>query len=95
MNICPSDIEFMIHCHVQGFERHERYDAPAIQEAVIKFINNGLIKPYIIDGKNGKEGVKENCYETTDKGKAFIKMLCNTPFPVQEWLDPRDNKIVE
>lgn len=26
----------------------------------------------------------------TEKGKAFVEMILNTPYPVQSWTDPRD-----
>jgi hypothetical protein len=25
----------------------------------------------------------------TDKGKKWVEMICSTPFPVHEWIDPR------
>jgi hypothetical protein len=34
--------------------------------------------------------VRENC--TTEKGRAYIEMLCNTPLPVMLWADPREAK---
>jgi hypothetical protein len=26
----------------------------------------------------------------TEKGKAFVEMILNTPYPIQSWTDPRD-----
>jgi hypothetical protein len=28
----------------------------------------------------------------TDKGRAWLAMVCATPMPVQQWVDPRDCK---
>ena len=80
-NLTPSDIEFLIHCHCCP-EKHERIDAPAIKEATERFLKLKIIE------------YKENCalsFNTTDKGKKLIEMLCETPFPVEEIIlvDPR------
>lgn len=32
---------------------------------------------------------------TTEKGKAFTKMILNTPLPDQVWVDPRDGMKIE
>lgn len=29
-------------------------------------------------------------FELTERGKAFVKMLLDTPLPVQKWMDPRE-----
>ena len=29
-------------------------------------------------------------YELTEKGKAFVKMILNTPYPTRVWKDPRN-----
>lgn len=29
-------------------------------------------------------------YEVTDRGRAYIAMILETPLPVQQWVDPRD-----
>jgi hypothetical protein len=31
-------------------------------------------------------------YNTTDKGNKMIEMICNTPLPKQNWVDPREEK---
>lgn len=30
----------------------------------------------------------------TDKGRAWLEMVCATPMPEQQWIDPRDGKAV-
>lgn len=81
MNITPSDIEFLIHCHARP-EPHPRFDAPAIQDAIQKFLQDGIIESY---------GTKK-MYCTTMKGKTWLLMLQNTPYPELIYVDPRVNK---
>lgn len=28
---------------------------------------------------------------TSKRGQAYVEMLCNTPLPIQQWIDPRSN----
>jgi len=72
--LSPSDIEVLIWCHCRS-SRHERYDAPAVHEAQVMFLNCKMIEM--------KDG--NNFYTTTDKGNAMIKKLCNTIEPVCIW----------
>ena len=37
---------------------------------------------------------KDNCFQITDKGRVFVRMLQNTPFPTGGFIDPRNNKPV-
>lgn len=32
--------------------------------------------------------------QITERGKALVQMLCDTPFPEQRWFDPRTGKAV-
>lgn len=74
----PNEIEVLIHYHVSP-EPHPRVDSGAVQYALDMFVENGIIT------YNGQRGY----YETTDRGKALVEALCNTPFPVERWVDPR------
>lgn len=80
MNCSPSDIEVMIHYHCSSV-KHPRHDAPAVRKARERFLEHGLIEP--------APQFWEDCFVTTEKGKRFMKMLCNTPFPEERYLDPR------
>lgn len=75
----PNDIEVLIHCHCID-SPHPRLSAPAVQNALADFEQRGLIC----------QGIRANTYMTTAGGSLFIEMLCNTPFPTQKWIDPRD-----
>lgn len=77
----PNDIEILIHCHVSPLV-HPRMEAPAVKEAYRNLEANGLI-----------EQRNEDCYHTTDRGKAHIEVLCSTPWPTQAWIDSNGNRI--
>lgn len=66
----PSDIEFLIHCHVSP-RKFERFDAPAVQNALRVFLANNMVV-------RQEAGI----YGTTARGAAHIEQLCNVPLPV-------------
>lgn len=73
----PNDIDVLLWCHTRGV-RHERWEAPAVQGAHLWMVDCGLIKL----ARDSSE-----IYETTDRGRVLVEMLCDTPLPV--WADPR------
>ena len=75
----PNEIEVLIHYHTSR-TAHPRLNAPAVQAAVRMFEQTG-----IFEQDNG-------IYHTTDRGKALVQVLCNTPFPREAWVD--ENGIV-
>ena len=75
--LSPSDIEVLLWCHCRG-EKHERFDAMAIREAISMFMGCQMIQPM----EN-----KIDVYVTTEKGNAMVRAICNTPEPHQAWVD--------
>lgn len=71
----PSDIEVILHFHVSP-ARHPRQDAPAVREAISRFVGGGLLGEDI-PGR----------YFTTPKGQAWVKMICSTQYPKLAWVD--------
>jgi hypothetical protein len=82
INMTPCEIEFMLHCYVSP-EPHPRYYAPAIMDAARR-----LNIMHLISFRNKDENDRP-VYEATEKGKFYVKMLCETPFPEQRYVDPR------
>lgn len=80
----PSEIEILLHCHVSP-EPHPREHAPAVREALNMFKILGAIE---IDYTNGG-------HQTTEKGKKWVEMLCDTPEPVARFVDPRTEDILK
>jgi DNA-binding PadR family transcriptional regulator len=50
------------------------------------FLKNGLIE------KSGLVENNEQIYKATEKGEKMIDILCNTPFPILKYIDPREEK---
>lgn len=73
----PNDIEVLIHCYGTR-EPHPRLTAPAVRDALDRFMVADLIK---IEG--------DSIYSTTEGGRLLVEMLCATPWPEHRWIDPR------
>ena len=88
----PNDIEILLFCHCMAGV-HPRRNAMAVRETLQSFLNSKLIEPSKLEGQE---------YTTTERGKKLVKMLCETPYPEQRWVDPRErfreskvNKLLE
>ena len=84
MRTPPSDIETILHFYYSP-EPHPRLEAPAIKNAIAGFERDGLLEPtpYQRDGN----------YHITDKGKAWVEMICATPYPEQVWRNPTTKEV--
>ena len=83
MQHSPSDIEVLIHCHALP-EVHPRITAPAVEDALRRFLRDGIIETY------GQKGM----YTTTMKGKAWLEMILETPYPELEYVNPLTKKFI-
>lgn len=79
----PNDIEVLIHCHCSP-NVHPRADAPAVIETIERFLNDEIIERSLRN---------EGTYNTTDKGRAWLKCILNVPYPTQRWVDSNGNAI--
>jgi len=87
----PLEIDVLLHCHVRPAP-HPRINAPAVVEAIEMFLDKGIIERH--SACNRAFLNVGMYYQTTDRGKAIVKLLCSTPFPTQKWVD-QNNKIIE
>jgi hypothetical protein len=80
--LTPNELEILIHYYVCP-EIHDRFNAPAVEEACNKFVQDGIfIEDEFIYGK----------YTVTKKGQSWINNILNTPMPIEVWVDPRNFK---
>lgn len=80
----PLTIEIMLfYCTSGSGQDFPRIDAPACREAVVALKEAGLLT-----------GGSPQVYRVTDVGRAWVAMLCGTPFPEVVIVDPRSNKPV-
>ena len=81
----PNDIDVLLHYHV-SLRLHERADAPAVEEAVQRFLRDGILE------HNG------DFYDTTARGKAWVEMILRVPYPrlewVEKWVDEKGTEIL-
>lgn len=79
----PNEIEVLLHCYT-SLSVHPRIQAPAVKEAISMFLGcDILIKA---------SGVE--WYTTTGRGEALVKVLCNTKFPTEAWVD-ENGKVIK
>jgi hypothetical protein len=80
----PCSLEALLHCYYSTTP-HPRFYAPAVRQAIAGFYAAGLVKP---DPYQSADTIHYIC---TDRGRAYVEMLCSTPYPVKcdYWKDPR------
>jgi hypothetical protein len=75
----PLEIKLILRCYVEPEPHIENIEAPAMQDALQRFLNEGLLS--------------YPSYKTTEKGRALVNAICNTPLPTQVWLDALGNQL--
>jgi len=78
---CPAHIEFLLWCHTRC-EGHPNRDLALYRDLAADLSREGVIK----DEGDGR-------YSTTEKGKAWVQMLCDLPSPRLAWADAHGNII--
>lgn len=81
----PVEIEVFLQIYYRGKPQFAN-SAPAKQKAVLKLSHCDLIISYDLG----------QTHRVTDKGRAFLQLLLNTPIPVKQvrWIDSRTNEEV-
>ncbi len=75
----PYQIKLILHWHCV-VDRFPQANSPIYGETMAAMIADGLLK---------KREDSDGLYTTTERGAKFVEMLCETPLPVERWLDPR------
>lgn len=80
VKITPLHIEIMLHynCGTSDY-RDGDFSAPAVSNSINELYRNELLK-------NTLTGNDRFCI--TEKGRAWIYGLCQTPMPIQKWVMP-------
>jgi hypothetical protein len=65
--------------------------APIRDQTMAGLVNQGLLER-ILNGGFGDPPLRH--FRPTPKLHAFVNLLCKTPLPVQKWVDPRTDEIV-
>jgi len=75
--VSPLAIDLLISFYCK-IEKRTDLEFSAQQEIISRYLENNVIK---------KSGT--GYYELTERGVAWLKMICQTPLPVAAWTDPR------
>lgn len=70
----PNDIDVMLHYYCSGAP-HPRIHAPAVHDAISRFLAADLLKY-----------VEKDIYEATEGGKLYVETLCSVPLPERKWI---------
>lgn len=92
MEHTPLRIELMIHFYVSP-DPYPRCSAPAVKRETEVLLRLGLI----VAREQDCFTLEQDCFKATEKGKAWVKMICNTPVPIAAtvtYTDPRNNEPV-
>ena len=87
MKLSPIHIEVLLH-YLADPEEHPRHDSPAVMCAINWFLGEGIFE--LTKPSHSVAMIDYNSsYRVTERGRVFVDMLCETPFPVPTWKDPR------
>ena len=95
MKLSPSDIEVLIHCHCRPCP-HPRRDAPAIFDAIRRFLYLGAIEHSPENDCEPDPPDHEEpgwAYRTTPLGAAWINAMCSVPPPRKVFVDEQDRVV--
>jgi len=77
----PLKIEIVLKAHYHP-KFTIRRDYTAEQEVASQLFKDGIL------ALKGTEDYDTGYYTLTEKGKVFLDMILNTPYPIQKWVDP-------
>lgn len=76
------------HCHCEPYSEHDPRHAES--SAVSEYRKHLILEDLLtVDAQSGSG------YMTTERGKALVQMLCDTPYPISEWVNPLTKNIIK
>lgn len=82
----PVELEILLYYYNMYQSKHPRFDVSDIIKA-----HNFLVKYEFIKKQLCMGG--EYYYFITEKGQAYVRLLCSVPWPKQIWTDQQGNEI--
>lgn len=79
MMFSPGEIEVLLHYYYSP-EPHPNHNAPVVSDAIHKFRRDGIFTNTVEP-------------ELTLKGQAWLKLILNTPYPTECFIDQHGNII--
>lgn len=83
----PLHLQILIHAFSRA-DRMENWDAPAVQDYAAQLVGMGAIEV----AESLSDGTHEvpRMWRTTERGRAWLDLILETPMPVCRWVDPRE-----
>ena len=72
----PVELVVLLRCHYEA-DGPSNNDSPAVAKALSRWEGLGCVR------------YEDYHWEITQKGRAMVGMICQTPLPEQVWADPR------
>ena len=77
MKLAPCYIQFILACHVSGDpEKHLGVDYWGSPTG--KTVRQWMVDNNFVDSN----------WQTTERGRAFVEFICETPLPICKWVRP-------
>ena len=76
----PIKLDILLHCHISP-TAHPQYDSPAFRVELQNLMEEDIVR----------STSKENIFALTQKGEAWLRLILETPMPILQWIDPRNN----
>lgn len=89
--VTPLVADMAIHYATCCNDYRDIHYAPAIKEAIVWLVKHGIIR---MTTSEEREAGWEGIYSGTEKGRAWVDLMCKTPFPIEMWVDPRTEEII-
>lgn len=83
--MAPVDLEVLLH-YVGSCEQHPKFDTPFVRKAIETFLTADILF-------HDKPNNNPSSITLTSRGEAWLKMLLQTPYPRQVWVD-QNNEII-
>ena len=89
-NVCPLAIDIAVH-YATCCDDFPNLWSPAQATIIKQFALQGLIQ---LTSDEQKKAGWTGKWIGTDKCRAWVTLMCRTPFPIEMWVDPRTEEIL-
>ena len=92
--MAPNALEILIHYFISSAP-HPRLNAPVVEEVVQHFIKEGIFESNPDTPVKVNYPSQEGYFKLTEKGRAWMIMILQTPYPKQVWVNQKDKIICD
>lgn len=85
----PLEIEILMHYGTRMDDyRGGDHSAPAVKEAISRFMEEGLLTHQGFTVERFDDGTLKARYAVTERCRFYLEELCKVPLPIQKWVMP-------